>query len=74
MKNKHGLECPLDWRPIGLNYKWLAVDADGEIWAYENKPKVLGNPHWQSVDFALHFLGYTAPPVDFTRCIWQRPK
>ena len=72
MKNEHGLECPLNWREVLLRYKWIAVDSDGEIWAYENKP--LLNTRWQAVDFALHFLGYTTPPADFTQCLWQRPK
>ena len=72
MKNEHGLECPVNWSDVLLCYKWLAVDADGEIWAYENKPIL--KIRWQAVDFALHFLGYTAPPADFTQCIWQRPK
>jgi hypothetical protein len=74
MENKHGLKCPLDWDKQPSHYKWLAVDKDGEIWAYENKPKVLHNPHWQSVDYNFWFKGKTDPPADFKKCLWKRPK
>jgi hypothetical protein len=74
MENKHGLKCPLDWDKLPSHYKWLAVDKDGEIWAFENKPKVLRNPHWQAVDYNFWFKGKTDPPADFKKCLWKRPK
>ena len=74
MKNKHGLECLLNWDELPFHYKWIAIDANGEIYAYENKPKVLNNPHWQAVDYNFWFLSETDSPADFTQCLWQRPK
>ncbi len=74
MQNKHGLECPLDWGKLPSYYKWLAIDANGEIYAYEKKPKILDNPHWKAVDYNFWFKGETSPPADFTQCLWKRPK
>ena len=74
MKNKHDLECPIDFSELPSYYKWLAIDANGEIYAYENKPKVLSNPRWQAVDYNFWFLEKTALPADFTQCLWKRPK
>ena len=74
MKNEHGLECPLDWGKLLSYYKWLAVDANGEIYAYENKPILLDDSHWRSVDYNFLFRGRIEAPADFTQCLWQRPK
>ncbi len=32
----------VDWSEIPLKYKYVAQDADGCIFAYQNKPRVLG--------------------------------
>jgi len=74
MQNKHGLECPLNWDKLPSHYNWIALDANGEIYSYEYKPRILNDPHWRSVDFNFWFLGTTDPPADFTQCIWERPK
>jgi hypothetical protein len=70
----NGPKCPLNWDKLPTNYRWLAVDADGEIYAYENKPRVMGRPYWRAIDREFWFLGKTNPPESFRQCLWQRPK
>jgi len=73
MKNEHGFKCPLNWDKLPINYRWIAIDANGEIYAYKNKPKILDDSYWINVqDF--WFKGKTDPPADFKKCLWKRPK
>jgi hypothetical protein len=73
MKNEHGLECPANWNDLHLCYNWLAIDANGEVWAYEKKPNVSG-ARWECFGFPLRSIGYRNPPADFKQCLWKRPK
>jgi hypothetical protein len=72
--NEHGLECPIDWDKSPSHYKWTAVDTDGEIWSYANKPKISSSPRWQAVDYRFWFRYKIDPPADFKKCLWERPK
>jgi hypothetical protein len=71
--NEHGIECPVSWQDVHWYYKWLAIDADGEVWAYKNKPISKGQT-WRSKDYYFGFLGKKSLPIDFTKCLWQRPE
>ena len=75
MQNKHGLECPVNWDEQPSHCNWIAIDTNGDIYAYENKPKVLSDSqHWKAVDYNFWYKGETSPPADFTQCLWKRPK
>ncbi len=73
MKNRHRLECPIDCTELPSYYRWIAIDANGEVYAYENKPRV-ANGTWNAVDFYFWQVGETSQPNDFTKCLWKRTK
>jgi hypothetical protein len=73
MKNRHRLECPIDCAELPSYYRWIAIDSNGEVYAYENKPRVI-NGTWNAVDFYFWQVGETSQPNDFTKCLWKRTK
>ena len=80
MKNEHGLICPVDWEKQPSHCNWIAVDENGDCYAYENKPEILPEYRWLAVDDVFWFLCEVdppedlEPPADFTLCLWKRPK
>ena len=74
MINEYGLECPVNWEDIPLDYNWVAIDGNGDIWAYEYIPYVIGM-EWQSYDrkwVSISTGGCSRD--DFMKCLWERPK
>ncbi|QDB73243.1 hypothetical protein HWC21_gp061 [Vibrio phage VAP7] len=29
---------------------WFAVDKNGEVWAFDEKPQIYGNDHWDTIN------------------------
>jgi hypothetical protein len=65
-----------DWRDIDPIYNFVAIDADGEIWAYEKNPSKseIYLLWWNCVGVLAYIIGTTTPPTDFTKCIYERPQ
>ncbi len=74
MINEYGLECPVNWEDIPLDYKWVAIDGNGDIWAYRKIPYVIGM-EWQTYDRNWVSISTSGSSRDdFMKCLWERPK
>jgi hypothetical protein len=62
-----------DWENAKSIINWMSIDANGDIWHYENEP-FLRTETWNAINCVCQFIGTTTPPTDFTKCIYQRPK
>ena len=51
--------------------RWVAVDEDGEVWEYSQRP--LENKHgWhRELDFKGRYVNKVVPPISFKNCIWE---
>lgn len=50
--------------------RWVAVDADGEVWEYEGHPS--SDQHgWFSVLKPEARINKVVPPLNFKNCIWR---
>jgi hypothetical protein len=75
MKNEYGLQCPVNWESIGSHYQWVAIDADGELWAFTSSPKINNIlEQWAPTSVVYQYMFNVNPPADFTQCLWKRPK
>ncbi len=74
MKNKYGIKCPIDWNEIDLRFNWLAINPEGGLFAYENRPILYVNLYWLSIVTECAFVKMVEPPHSSAKCIWQRPK
>ena len=51
--------------------RWVAVDANGEVWEYAKKPTIT-NDMWNCLESRrLGYIGKVAPPLNFENCIWE---
>ena len=51
--------------------RWVAVDANGEVWEYAKKP-VITDDMWNYLEsFRLGYIGKVSPPRNFKNCIWE---
>jgi len=73
-------EYTIDWHSIHPRFKWVAIDENGKIYAYVDKPKlgitVLFGGVWVYSNDGIRtttFIGKTTPPDDFTKCLYERP-
>ncbi|NBO22924.1 hypothetical protein EBU94_06270 [bacterium] len=74
MKNKYGLECPVNWEDVPLDHNWVAIDGNGDIWTYKNKPYVNGM-EWRTYDHNWTSISTEGlPRDDFMKCLWEHPK
>ena len=68
----------VDWNTVDAKYNWLAVDRDGSVYAYVDKPSGHGNHVWNYLDEGHHQLYVAdykiAPSEDWTTMIAERPK
>ena len=71
MKNEYGIKAPIRWRWI--DYDWQAIDANGTIGIYKEKPKA-GNVNWIPANQEYQLLHKGNRPWNFRECIWERPK
>jgi len=62
-----------DWENAISIMNYMAIDADGEIWHFENLP-ILKDGFWLPFDGAGACVGTTTPPTDFTKCLYERPQ
>jgi hypothetical protein len=72
MKNEHGLECPVSWEEIDPDFNWVALDWNGDICAYAERP--LLSRAWHAATFRCKRLKTTEPLKDYSLCLWKRPK
>ncbi len=72
--NEHGLICPVNWDEQPSHCNWIAVNKDGDCYAYEKKPEVIQDIRWMAVGDVFWFLFEVEPPADFTQCLWKRPE
>lgn len=65
-----------DWTKIPIHYKWLAVDSDGEAFAYRTMPICLVYPrvwHCRSNGLYLEKIGWPADGA-WKEMLYERPK
>ena len=75
MKNEHGLDFPIVWSNLRLYHQWVAIDANGELWAFPEKPEIdKASRRWIPASSICTYICDVNPPADFTQCIWQRDK
>lgn len=49
----------VDWEKIPSEYKWVAIDENGEVWAFENKPSYDFGLWWRKqIDPAVEYVGF----------------
>ncbi len=68
----------VDWNTVDKKYNWLAVDKDGSVYAYVDKPSGHGHCVWNYLDEG-HLQPYVADykiasGEDWTTMIAERPK
>lgn len=62
---------PIDWDVIHQDFNYIAMDADGKYWAYENLPTELSSG-WQDQGGSLHCMSELLSPKFFGRkVLWQ---
>ena len=50
--------------------RWVAVDGDGEVWCYDEKPYVF-DYRWVDRKGKSRFNNKVEPPLSFEKCIWE---
>ncbi len=76
MKNQFGLICPIPWESIPSDFNWIAQNADGRFYMYQQRPFTPVSGEWLSSSFDEFYVLYilSPPPKDVTKCLWERPK
>jgi hypothetical protein len=64
-------EIIIKWDKIPKGYDFVAIDEDGRVFAYPQKPKHR-NTDWSGGEYLL--ICELCEPIDFTKCLYQRPK
>lgn len=54
--------APAVWQVVDKIYKWMATDADGVLWVYENKPYLVTGKWWPRVRTKAMILLSCEPP------------
>lgn len=57
--------------------RWVAVDANGTVWEYEEKPFVYNNEteaKWSITKGDHGKINKVVPPINFKNCIWEIKK
>ena len=50
---------------------WVAVDEDGEVWEYSQRP-LEDKDRWHiKIDFEAQYVNQVVPPLNFKNCIWR---
>lgn len=63
-----------DWATIPGKYKWVAVDADGTVFAFSHKPRIEDGV-WENNGHLAHIDAMPAPDGEtWKTMIYQRPK
>jgi len=71
-------EIIIKWDKIPKGYDFVAIDADGKMYAYKERPEY-SNYHWvllgdNCIQRGYRLLCTVSKPDDFTQCLYQRPK
>ena len=54
--------------------RWVAVDEDGKVWEYANKP-ILSVAMWNNSNESRYMhINKVVPPLNFKNCIWEANK
>lgn len=52
--------------------RWVAADADGQLWEFDSKPTLCGDfLEWRPSGELCKKLGRITPPLHYTKCIWE---
>ena len=65
----------IDWSHVNENFKWLAMDADGESYLYTDKPQQ-GEQQWigrPRLAAATHFASFTPGTCNWRDALVERP-
>lgn len=54
--------------------RWVAVDKDGEVWGYANKPIPTAAMWNNSNESRYMHIRTVVPPLNFKNCIWEIKK
>lgn len=54
--------------------KWVAVDSDGEVWGYQEKPEPSTAMWYVKVGELCKVINKVVPPLNFKNCIWRVSK
>ena len=74
---KAAVKPSIDWNHVSEDFKYLAMDADGECYIYSDKPS-RGEWQWQWVSslrltVADHFASFTPGTCDWKDSLVKRP-
>jgi hypothetical protein len=64
-------EIIIKWDKIPKGYDFVAIDENGKMYAYRQKPEYYNND-WSEGDFT--YICDVCPPTDFTKCLYERPQ
>lgn len=63
------------WRMIDEKWKWAAMDEDGEVWFYKEKPYNTGEGwHIDSWGYILNILAIDTDGIDWRKSLTRRPE
>lgn len=55
--------------------RWVAVDANGEVWEYDGTPSLSDIGEWyRATGSRSRLIARVAPPLNFKNCIWKIKK
>ena len=70
---RHG-EKYFDWADVPEGYDWVAIDPDGEIWAFRDKPRIYDFCWIHSGHKLPEYLGQTDEKIEHSdQLCFQRP-
>lgn len=63
------------WGMIDEKWKWAAMDEDGEVWFYKEKPYNTGEGwHIDSWGYTLNILAIDTDDIDWRKSLTRRPE
>lgn len=54
--------------------KWVAVDSDGEVWGYQEKPEPSAAMWYVKVGELCKVINKVEPPINFKNCLFEATK
>ena len=51
--------------------RWVAVDADGEVWGYQKKPTPCATMWYSKVGELCEVINKVVPPINFKNCLFE---
>ncbi|MCX8729630.1 hypothetical protein J3U66_04480 [Gilliamella sp. B2969] len=63
------------WAMIGEEWKWAAMDEEGDVWFYKEKPYNTGECwHTDSWGYTLNILAIDTDRIDWRKSLTKRPE